>query len=217
MKAIFFDLDNTLYDVSKYNRRAFESISIFLSEKTGMDKNLILSKLTDNWKIKTSMYPNLFDDVLDQLNIKNNIQQIVKIFNTQIIKDEDIYDDALSIFKKIKKKYKLGIITDGNIERQQNKIKKFNMEDILDTVVYTKNFAPKPSPLAFEYAIKQLDIDPTKTYYVGDNPRIDFMGAKKIGMNTIRIFRGEFIDYPSENYVDNNIDNMMDILEIINN
>ena len=217
MKAIFFDLDNTLYDVSKYNQRAFESISIFLSKKIGMERNVILSKLTENWKIKTSMYPNLFDEVLDQLNIKTNIPQIVKIFNSQIIKTDDIYDDALPILKKIKNKYKLGIITDGNIQRQQNKIKKFNMEHMVDTVVYTKKFAPKPSPLPFEYGVNQLDIDPAKSYYVGDNPQIDFMGAKKIGMNTIRIFRGEFIDYPSDNYVDNNINNMVDILKIINN
>jgi putative hydrolase of the HAD superfamily len=216
MRAIFFDLDNTLYDTSKYYHRAFESISKSLSKKTKQNKNLIYHKLCVRWIEKTSMYPNLFDDVLSKLGIEDNIQEIVEIFNNQSIKKEDYYSDASTILKKLKNQYKLGIITDGNITRQKNKIEKFDMNEIIDLVVYTKKIAPKPSPLPFEYAINELEIEPSESYYIADNPKIDFFGAKKVGMNTVRILRGEYAKIPSDGYVDNTINEMKELLDIIN-
>ena len=64
MKAVFFDLDNTLYDTKKYNLRAFKSISEFLEEKYNQNSNEVYEILKNYWEKKTSMYPKLFDDIL---------------------------------------------------------------------------------------------------------------------------------------------------------
>ena len=166
---------------------------------------------------KTSMYPKLFDDVLKQIKITSNIQKIISIFNEEIVDIDDFYDDALLVLKKLKEKYKLGIITDGNVSRQKNKIKKAGIDKIVNLVVYTENFSPKPSTLSFKYAINSLMVPPSETVYVADNPKIDFIGAKKMGMKTIRILQGEFVEVPSDKYVDYTIKQLNELLEIVKN
>ena len=37
-----------------------------------------------------------------------------------------------------------------------------------------------------------LNVKGEEVVYVGDNPHVDFYGAKKAGMNTVRLQRGEF-------------------------
>ena len=79
MKAILFDLDNTLYDGKQYNLGAFNKIAKYLSKKYSLSRQEIYKKLVNLWKKKTSMYPHLFDDLLNSLDLKNELENIIKI------------------------------------------------------------------------------------------------------------------------------------------
>ena len=50
---------------------------------------------------------------------------------------------------------------------------------------------------------------------VGDNPYIDFEGAKKTGMITARLLKGEFSDIDTDEWIDYNIKNMYDVLYLL--
>ena len=45
--------------------------------------------------------------------------------------------------------------------------------------------ARKPSPIPFEMALSQLNIDPEEALMVGDWPERDVVGANKLGIRTI--------------------------------
>jgi len=217
MKAVFFDLDNTLYDSREYCFGAFKEISDYLSEKYNIPSSEIYKNLTNLWQKKTSIYPYLFDDLLKILDIKNGklTMNIVKIFNGYKGKLKP-YSEVISTLKKLKKGgYKLGIITDGNVERQKRKIKLLGIKNFFETIIYTKEIEPKPSESPFLVALGKIKIKPRNAFYVADNPLVDFEGAKKIGMITLRIKKGEFMKIPKNKYIDFEIKNFSEILNIV--
>lgn len=216
MSAIIFDLDNTLYDVGQYFSGAFKEIAKYLSDKFHVPEPEIYKKLTALWTEKTSMYPHLFDDLLDIYNGANEIRDVIKIFNNYN-GELTPYQDVVPTLKELRKRnYKLGIITDGDIERQKRKIKLLRLADYFDVIILAKELdSKKPSEIPYKEAVNKLNIAPIKSVYTGDNPLLDFEGAKKMGMRTIRILRGEFITIPKNQYIDYEINDLNKLLEII--
>ena len=216
MKTIFFDLDNTLYDNTKYCLGAFLDISKYLATKYNLDEEKTYQLLTKLWKEKTSMYSFLFDDLLNSLNLKEKIKNIIKIFNNHKIMNEQLYPDALPILKKLKQDgYKLGIITDGDVERQKRKIQNLELHRYVDVIIYTKDIEPKPSIRPFIVALNMIESNAVDAIYVADNPYLDFEGSKKAGIQTVRVIRGEFKQIPNNNNIDFIIKNLNELYHII--
>jgi len=218
MKAIIFDLDNTLYDVEQYYLGAFKEIAKYLSKKYGLSKQEIYKRLVNRWREKTSMYPHLFNDLLDFFNLKNELENIIKIFNDY---DGELkpYSDVIPTLNELKERnYKLGIITDGNVERQKRKIKLLGLDRFFDIIVFTKELDnPKPSEIPFQRAIDKLGVKSQECFFVGDNPLIDFEGAKKVGMKTVRLLKGEFKNIAKNEFIDYEIKEFKELLEVMNN
>lgn len=216
MTAVLFDLDNTLYDASQYFLGAFSGISNTLSEKYGLKKALVYEKLIEIWKKETSMYPRLFDDLLSFLKISaTEVQNLIKQFNEYEGKLEP-YPDAIPTLRILKERgYKLGVITDGDPDRQKRKIKMLGLSDFFDVVVYAKESGSKKSVFPYLMALERLNENPRNSFYVADNPLADFEGAKKAGLTTIRILRGEFANISSGTCVDYQIKNLAELIEIV--
>jgi putative hydrolase of the HAD superfamily len=217
MKVIFFDLDNTLYDSQKYYVRAFKSISEYISENSKFEQENIFNFLYKNWKKNTSMYNKIFDDLVKNLELKININHLVKIFNEQVVEENDLFGNTIPVLEKLSEKYKIGIITDGNVARQKRKIQNCKIESLVNEIIYTKLSEPKPSSVPFQHALKSpfLKGDNIEPFYVADNPQIDFLGAKLTNFSTIRIIRGEFKNINSDKNIDYTINNLEEVEDII--
>ena len=217
MKAIIFDLDNTLYNVEQYCFGAFEEIAECLSKKHDLSKQESYKRVVKLWRGKTSMYSHLFDELLDLLDLGNELENVIEIFNNY---DGELkpYPDVIPTLRELKKRNcKLGMITDGNVERQKRKIRLLGLEGFFDAIVFTKELDnPKPSEIPFQEAISELKTTPQKPFYVGDNPLIDFEGAKKVGMKTVRVLKGEFKNIPKNGYIDYDVKGIKELLEVVN-
>lgn len=216
MRAILFDLDNTLYDARKYFIGAFTVISEYLSGKYSIYQEVIYNELVKLWEKKTSMHPHLFNDLLYLFNInENEVEILVKIFNEYDGKLEP-YPDAILTLQELKRRYyKLGVVTDGNVDRQKRKMELLGFRHFFDVIIYAKEIDSKSSPHPYFKALEELKTKPSNTFYVADNPLIDFEGAKKAGMRTIRLLRGEFAKVPGDKYIDFEINRLDKLLEII--
>jgi len=217
MEAVIFDLDNTLYDISQYNYGAFRDISQYISSKYTLSDDMLYRKLVEIWHNRTSLYPKLFDEFLGELNLINELEEVIKIFNAYN-GDLQTYPDAIPTLKQLKKfKYKLGLITDGNPQRQKRKIKLLHLNQYFDVEIFTSLLQhPKPSEIPFFRAVSELDVRPENACYIGDNPVIDFEGAKKAGLITIRLRKGEFLNIASQNYVEYEINQIAELIGIFN-
>ena len=215
MNVIFFDLDNTLYDSEIYYTRAFKSISEFLQKEFKVEQESSFDFLYSNWKKTTSMYNQMFDDVIDKFDLEISTFDLVKIFNEQEVYESDLFSDTIPVLQKLSNKFKLGIITDGDVSRQKRKLRNCKLHDFANFVIYTKEIEPKPSPKPFQHALNQLSSSTVRPFYVADNPKIDFKGAKQLNFSTIRIIRGEFKNIDSDEYVDYSIEKLYEIEKII--
>ena len=215
MNVIFFDLDNTLYDSEIYYDRAFKSISEFLQKEFKVEQESSFDFLYSNWKKTTSMYNQMFDDVIDKFDLKISTSDLVKIFNEQEVYESDLFSDTIPVLQRLSNKFKLGIITDGDVSRQKRKLRNCKLHDFANFVIYTKEIEPKPSPKPFQHALNQLSSSAIRPFYVADNPKIDFKGAKQLNFSTIRIIRGEFKNIDSDEYVDYSIEKLYEIEKII--
>lgn len=220
INAILFDLDNTLYDEGEYIFSAFKEISKFLSREFPTWKENFYGALLNEFEKKGSLYPYLFDDTLRELGLydKQLVKQMVAIF-CQSSPEIKLYAGARDVLLKLKQRYALALITNGHVEMQKRKVRLLGISDIFQKIVYAQVYdkEEKPSVLPYKDALQGLNIEPIEAIYVGDNPYTDFIGARKLGIVTVRLLRGEFAEVTlSEEYeADYVIKELSELFEVL--
>lgn len=112
-----------------------------------------------------------------------------------------LFDDVLSTLKILKQQnFILGLLT--NLAKDMGPIcRKVGLESYLDFVVTSEEAgADKPNPPIFQAALRQAKVDASEAIHVGDQYKIDVVGARGVGINPILIDRydlyPEFRDCP---------------------
>lgn len=112
-----------------------------------------------------------------------------------------LFDDVLSTLKILKQQnFILGLLT--NLAKDMGPIcRKLGLESYLDFVVTSEEAgADKPNPPIFQVALRQAKVDASEAIHVGDQYKIDVVGARGVGINPILIDRynlyPEFSDCP---------------------
>ncbi len=100
-------------------------------------------------------------------------------------------EDALFVLDRLKRKFKLGIVSNLSIpECVPELLKNFNLDPYFDVVVISGAINKrKPSPEIFKKALETLGLKPNEAVFVGDTPGIDIKGARAVGLKTILIDR----------------------------
>lgn len=185
------DLDDTLYCEHYYVKSGFRVVANYLSENSNYQEKDIFEKMIYFW-MKDGR-GKVFNNVCDFLKINTDIRELVKLYRRHFPAIH-LYDDAKSFTAYANRNnMRLGIITDGNSLMQWNKIKALNLEEMVDVVVVCDDLGGarywKPSKVPYLTATKKIGVSPKECCYVGDNPKKDFITARKLGMETIRIKR----------------------------
>jgi len=87
--------------------------------------------------------------------------------------------------------YKLGIITNGGNERQNEKVDLLNIRPYMDIVLVSGGViidgkpVHKPDSRIFHLALEKLGVGATQACYIGDYPQNDIIGATNAGLHAI--------------------------------
>lgn len=194
IKAVVFDLDDTLISEKEYIRSGFRQVSKKIAKKNNLDKDYVYKIMYDTFNEDSK---NVFNRVLDKLNIqyeKEDIKELINYYRGHM-PDIKLYDDAKYILDTLKAKgIKLGMITDGYKVTQRNKLEALNIGDYFEHIVVTDELGRefwKPHQKSYEIIKEKLGLEYENMVYVGDNVSKDFVTANKLGMNTIFINRVE--------------------------
>lgn len=113
-----------------------------------------------------------------------------------------------------RKNLKASIIADGCAKVQWNKINSLGLEKLIDKIIVTDDYGQgfgKPNKRSYVDMINYFNVKPNECVYVGDNPRKDFVGAKELGFQTVRIIREQ------GDHIDKNLTNEYEVHYVINN
>ena len=117
----------------------------------------------------------------------------------------------------------IGLLTDGRSIQQRKKIESLGLNDYFKDIVISDEFgSEKPNIKNYSHFMdlrKEIDV---KYFYVGDNPKKDFITANKLGWATICLKdNGQNIHYQNfsleKDFLPTHvIENIVEILPIIN-
>lgn len=208
IKAIVFDMDDTLYKEYDFVFGGFKAVSIYISDKYNLSENDIYQKILEIFYSEGR--GKIFNRIVDKYNLDEDISTLVNIYRFYEPKIE-LYSDAKEIIKWCREnKIKTGIITDGMSKVQWNKITALGLDKIIDKIIVTDDYGRefwKPHIRAYEDIINYFGFKGNEVIYIGDNPNKDFEGAKKKGMITIQMIRekSDYINYINNEEIDEKI------------
>jgi putative hydrolase of the HAD superfamily len=107
-------------------------------------------------------------------------------------KTHRLYPETLEVLQKLKRSYKLGIITNGDSDLQREKIHGANLETYVDYILASGDIGiGKPDPRIFEHALSKFSARPQDAAMVGNNVNKDVLPAEQLGMRAIWIKRDD--------------------------
>lgn len=220
IRAVIFDLDDTLYNEINYVFGAFEKVSIYVSNKYKLNQYEVYKNIIDIFR--ENGRGKVFNILCRKYLINEDISKLVQVYRESNPKLH-LYKDAQMILDWLKKSnFKLGIITDGCSKVQWNKINSLNLKNMFNKIIVTDDLGKeywKPHRRPYVDMVKSLNVNFNESIYVGDNPHKDFITCKKLNMKTVRIVRqeGDHVKtfLTKEYEADININNLMKLKGII--
>jgi len=182
LKAVIFDLDDTLYSEKEYVRSGYQKIAAVIPQVDNAAEKL--------WTLFEEKKP-VIDELLKQENIlSEEVKQACLHAYRYQIPDIHLYEGVVEMITEFKSQgLKIGIITDGRPEGQRAKLQVLGLEAMVDEIIVTDEFGGpefrKPNPKAFETMKERLGIEYAEMCYVGDNTKKDFIAPKELGMRSI--------------------------------
>ncbi|NLK20857.1 MAG: noncanonical pyrimidine nucleotidase, YjjG family [Epulopiscium sp.] len=231
IKAIFFDLDNTLWDHDAAQERTIEKVYDYLNELHPITDtlytfakvyNVYNEKAWNEYKKGTVTQERLrvhrFIELLNHYNIYNNDLAIklndiyISIYPTWTY----LIRGAKELLEELKTKYPLGIITNGVANTQVIKMEKSGLTGYFKWFIYSGEVGKaKPQPEIFKFATKKAHIKEEETLFIGDDFMGDIMGAKALGMKTIWYNPKGERDEEENKYADYIVLNLKEISNIV--
>ncbi|MCR5861636.1 YjjG family noncanonical pyrimidine nucleotidase [Flavobacterium sp. J372] len=207
-KAIFFDLDHTLWDFEKNSALTFQFI--FEKHCLSIDCNLFLEKYVpvnaQYWKLfrddkitKHELRYGRFRETFSQMGIEAGdelIETLAHEYIEHLPGFNHLYDGAIEVLDYLKEKYSLHIITNGFHEVQEHKLRNSNIAHYFDTVTNSEMAGcKKPNPQIFEFALRAANADKAYSVMIGDCIEADVQGAIDCGLDAI-YFNEHRLDAP---------------------
>lgn len=220
IKAVLFDLDNTLLDLVKVKTKCLkESVKAMRRAGLKMKADTAVKKLFNILKKTHFENDTLFQEFLREIKKPDDY----KLLSAAIIAYRKTrfnysipYKNVPNTLKKLRRKgLKLGVITDAPKLKAWLRLTQLGLVNCFDVIIaFDDTKRRKPSTLPFRKAIKELKFKPGEILFVGDNPYRDIRGAKKVGMIAALAEYGQFIK--SRIKPDYVLKDVKDLLKIIN-
>ena len=173
---LFFEVQNEIKDILKQNSNNFDK-ELLKTEKSNLDfygygiKGFILSIIETSAK-----------NSHEELKIES-INQIIKLGKKKLNAPVDLIEDVEKVLSILSKKYKLILITKGDLLDQERKIKKSKLEKYFKH----KKIVSEKNKHTYLKILDDLKIEPQNFLMVGNSFKSDVLLVLEIGGNGIHI------------------------------
>jgi len=189
-RGLIIDLDDTLYPRERFVRSGLAAVAHHVSRQHGLDAGSAYAVMTR--ALAAGGEGREFQALCDRFGLPAQIvPNLVDVFRTHT-PSLFLSREAADTLRGLRTEgWALAILTNGLPSVQFRKVAALGLTEFVDEVIYAEEHAPggKPSPAPFEAALRSLDLPVAQCVCVGDDPARDVLGARLLGMPTIRMAR----------------------------
>jgi 2-haloalkanoic acid dehalogenase type II len=198
IRAVCFDLDNTLWDVWPVIQRAEQAMYDFLAERyPKVVAALTVEAMREAREQTAARYPQMKHDFtfLRKQTLREHagefgyaevmVEDAFDVF-IRARNDVELYEDVVPGLERLKRCYRLFTASNGNAN-----LGVIGLDHYFERTVAAREVgALKPDPRIFEKVIEGTDLSAGEVLYVGDDPELDVAGSRAAGMQPVWIDRG---------------------------
>ena len=223
-RVVCFDLDDTLYKEIDFLKSGYRKVSDLVAKRYGFDALEVYARLL-TWYHQSK---NPFETLNETYGIDNPISDYLNVYRyhqpSLLLSSE-----VRSVLTSLKEQGVLmGIISDGRVETQKNKIEALGLSEWIapDLVLINEDKRYfKPNRWSFDRFMlkcfeKNVEAD-SVFYYVGDNTEKDFLAPNQMGWETIclkddgRNIHKQSFEMGEEYMPQHTINNFVELIDII--
>lgn len=209
IKVISFDLDDTLCDTKLANQKGLDAIeckinflyaglidskSFSHSYNEGIHRRLTLDEEALFYPIscERSFRLSLIKYLLKKLGLalprEDDIYAIQLAFDRDRIKYFDFYPDVKKLLIRLKRHYRIVVITNGPTFSQYAKIEAVNLKKYVELILIGgEEPYEKPHMSIFHKALSLMVCIVTEAIHIGDSYSCDIIGGHNAGLKTVWI------------------------------
>lgn len=194
IKAVLFDLDNTLMDRDwTFREFAGQLIREKLKVSDPEERERILAYMiesdADGYRPKEGFFQELIETL--PWTAKPDLTELKAYYDKNYMSHARVMDHAVDALEACKSLgLKLGIITNGFSHLQHGKIDLLELRRHFDAIIVSGDIGiKKPDERIYRIALEKLGAAPEETIIVGDHPRNDIWGASKVGIRGVWLLR----------------------------
>jgi putative hydrolase of the HAD superfamily len=198
IKALYFDLDHTLWDFEQNSALAFKAL--FKQYDIGLELDSFLNVYIPNniayWRLyregkidKEKLRYERLKTVFDLLNYNASdalIFDMADAYIQTLPEYNTLFPGAISILETLKPHYALHMITNGFKDVQHYKMKNSGLLPYFETITDSSSVGKKkPDPEIFNHALKVGGVRSSEAVMIGDSLEADIAGALSVGMHAV--------------------------------
>ncbi|XP_071996814.1 N-acylneuraminate-9-phosphatase [Engystomops pustulosus] len=198
IKAVFFDLDNTLIDTSGASKTAIEEVKKLLVDKSQFSEEeaciicnhfqtKLLHETLDSSKmtiddLRVSHFETSMQDIRpgDHRDLSQECYNLWKTVRLQLM---TLPESTINMLSELRKSASLVLLTNGNRQVQREKIEACGVSPYFDAVVVGgEHPEEKPATSIFLHCCDLVQVKPEDCVMVGDNLDTDILGGLNAGL-----------------------------------
>ena len=211
MDAVFFDIDDTLYDQSLPFANAVRKVVGDVPGATDSDLYLasrrhsaeIFEAFAEHTVPTDAMYVRRARETMAEFGIRLSSEQALDLQHAYASRND--HGTTLSptmeqVLALVSSRSRAGVISNGREDRQLDKLRSLGIyEWVAPEAVFISDVVglAKPDPALFRLACSRLNVSPERSVYVGDSLALDVGGSNAAGMTSVW-FNRRYPDHTGE-------------------
>lgn len=198
--TVFVDIDDTLYDYEYAHKKSlelcYEKFLVLYKNATlkdfKSDYRSCRNKVTNKFKNTGSSRSRIlaFQMLFEGYGLNNAYVHALDFEDNYWKYLTDNIKSNIALIKVLKRLHKQNLkicaLSDMQVRYQVKKIKKLDLDKILDYLVTSEEYGiEKPDKGIFEYALNKTSSEASRSIMIGDNMQKDILGARDIGMHAL--------------------------------
>jgi putative hydrolase of the HAD superfamily len=205
LRAVLFDMDNTLFDFVAAKLVACREILAYLENgniRKGEEAKIRAEGELFRYFLRGVHGFEDYENIRDYMQERNLFtptaySKCCEIYEKEKLENLELYPGVRATFDELEiLDLKLAVITDADSAHARARLGKVGLLDSFELMVAADMTGrKKPDPEPFLYALRDLGVKPGETLVVGDNLLRDIAPARKLGLHTAYAAYGDWKDW----------------------